>query len=218
MVPKSCSIEDCQKPCRAQGLCEMHYRRLRRHGDPLKNLVAEKPKVCTFEDCGKPVAGRGLCSTHWARWRTHGDPNIVIRGSKPQHVGCNVGACEEKHHSKGYCSTHAARFKKNGDPLVAGDHYPGRPRMAAPSYDGVHKRLHREKGKANTFPCADCGERASEWSYDGGCPDELYETLVKVPVAYSVDQSRYSPRCLKCHRRRDESLNRERGNDGRWVA
>lgn len=190
----------------------------RSSGTSREGLPVMVPKTCTFDGCDKPHAGRGLCSTHWARWRKHGDPSIVIVGSQPKHVGCNVDGCEEKHHSKGFCGMHAARFKKHGDPLIVGDHYPGRPRMATPGYDGAHKRLHRERGKASAHSCVDCGNRAQEWSYDGGCPNELYEVIVKMPVAYSTDQSRYSPRCLKCHRGRDESLNRARGANGQWVA
>lgn len=34
MVPKICSIEGCEKPIRTRGWCEMHYTRVRKHGDP----------------------------------------------------------------------------------------------------------------------------------------------------------------------------------------
>lgn len=176
------------------------------------------PKICSFDACEKPARGRGLCATHWARWRKHGDPSIVLIGSKPRHIGCKVDGCEKKHHTKGFCGMHAKRIATHGDPLIAGDHYPGRPRMEQPSYTGMHKRLFYDKGRAAAHSCVDCGSRAQEWSYDGGCPNELFETLEKMPIAYSTDQARYSPRCKKCHRGRDESLNRARGANGQWVA
>jgi hypothetical protein len=94
----------------------------------------------------------------------------------------------------------------------------GRNRLETLTYTGMHKRLFYDKGKASAHSCVDCGNRAQEWSYDGGCPDELHEVLEKKPIAYSTDQSKYSPRCRPCHRGRDESLNRERGADGRWIA
>ena len=33
---KSCKIDGCEKPSRNLGWCQMHYKRFRRHGDPLK--------------------------------------------------------------------------------------------------------------------------------------------------------------------------------------
>lgn len=176
------------------------------------------PKICSFEGCERPHAGRGLCKMHWKRWRTHGDPGVVApRGGAPKYIGCSVDGCDRKHHSKGFCSTHATRYATHGDPLIVGDHYPGRPRIAQPTYAGVHKRLFYDKGRASAHSCVDCGSRAQEWSYNGGCPNEMREVQAKAAIAYSEDQSRYSPRCRKCHRRRDESLNRGRGADGRWV-
>ena len=32
---KVCAVQRCTRPARARGLCEAHYSRLRRHGDPL---------------------------------------------------------------------------------------------------------------------------------------------------------------------------------------
>lgn len=132
---------------------------------------------------------------------------------------CAVETCDLNQHAHGYCPGHLYRLNKYGDPLVDGPGQGvGRNRLAAPTYTGMHKRLFYDKGKASEHSCVDCGKRAQEWSYDGGCPNELYETLEKLPIAYSTDQSRYSPRCRKCHRGRDESLNRPRGANGRFVA
>lgn len=35
MVPKLCSVEGCEKPKRTRGLCDAHYARFLRHGDPM---------------------------------------------------------------------------------------------------------------------------------------------------------------------------------------
>lgn len=35
MTFPSCSIDDCGKPIKARGWCQMHYYRWRQHGDPL---------------------------------------------------------------------------------------------------------------------------------------------------------------------------------------
>lgn len=176
------------------------------------------PKICSIPECGKPARGRGWCGTHWLRWRKHGDPTIVLpKGSTPKHVGCKVDGCSNKHHSQALCSTHYARFMRHGDPLTVGDHYPGRKRMDKPSYTGMHKRLFYDRGKASAHQCVDCGSPAQEWSYDGGCPNEILEVLVIEPIPYTTDQTKYSPRCIKCHRSKDESLNRGRDKAGRFA-
>jgi len=174
------------------------------------------PKTCSVDACEAPKYCRGYCIKHYGRWRSHGDPLKVIVQTK---TPCIVESCELNQHAKGYCSAHLYRFQKYGNPLVDGPgRGVGRKRMAQPSYTGIHKRLFYDKGKASAHACADCGGPAKEWSYDGGCPNEIYETLAKQPIAYSVDQSRYSPRCLSCHRTRDESVNRPRGKDGRFMS
>jgi hypothetical protein len=174
------------------------------------------PKTCSVEDCESKKYCRGYCIKHYSRWRSHGDPLKVIVQAK---IPCTIETCDEKAHAHGFCAAHLYRHKKYGDPLAEGPgRGVGRKRMAQPSYAGIHKRIFYDKGKATGYACVDCGERAQEWSYDGGCPNELYVVLIKRPVAYSVDQSRYSPRCLKCHRSRDESLDRLRGADGRFMA
>lgn len=171
---------------------------------------------CSIDGCDKPARGRGWCVKHWKRWRTHGDP-LYVRPAPLPPPRCAVADCNKPKHGFIYCSKHYQRYVKSGDPLISGDHYPGRPRIAEPSYDGVHKRLSREKGAAAARFCVDCGGQADEWSYDGGCPHELVGEVRGSILAYSVDQSRYSPRCRPCHRAMDDSLLRDRNADGRWA-
>ncbi|MEP9384531.1 hypothetical protein [Nocardioides sp. KR10-350] len=68
------------------------------------------------------------------------------------------------------------------------------------SYAAVHSRLQRRRGSAWGWACVDCGEHAEEWSYDGGDPDERVDAKGR---RYSLDLSRYVPRCVPCHRRLD---------------
>lgn len=174
------------------------------------------PKTCAIEECDRNKYCRGWCKMHYTRWLTHGDPAVSMR---PVAKTCAVEDCGLRQHAHGYCPSHLYHVNYYGDPLAVGPgKSSGRNRMAVPSYAGMHKRLFYDKGRASAHSCVDCGGRAQEWSYDGGCPNELHETLEKLPIAYSLDQSRYSPRCKKCHRTRDESLNRPRGADGRFVA
>ena len=70
------------------------------------------------------------------------------------------------------------------------------------SYAQAHLRLKTDRGRPTNFRCVRCGERAREWAYMGGDPHELSEDERR----YSLDQSRYEPMCLPCHRRHDRAL------------
>jgi 5-methylcytosine-specific restriction endonuclease McrA len=56
----------------AKGFCNLHYRRLRDYGDPLR--VAVQLQICSIEDCDKKPVARGYCNAHYLRWHNHGDP------------------------------------------------------------------------------------------------------------------------------------------------
>lgn len=58
-----------------------------------------------------------------------------------------------------------------------------------PSKLTLHKRLHRKYGPANQFPCADCGEKAKDYSNESG--------------NYTDDINDYKPRCRACHVKKD---------------
>lgn len=60
-----CTLEDCDRPHKALGLCNFHYLRQHRHG------TTDHPRprgVCTVEECGRPSQARGLCKAHYFRW------------------------------------------------------------------------------------------------------------------------------------------------------
>ena len=48
---KVCSIEGCDKPIYARDLCNMHYQRLRRHGDPFVTKCRVGPNNCGKDKC-----------------------------------------------------------------------------------------------------------------------------------------------------------------------
>lgn len=70
-TPRICSVDDCDKPAKARGLCDMHYARWSRHGHLDR---VRKRNICSIEGCGAPAYGRGWCSAHYQRWARHGDP------------------------------------------------------------------------------------------------------------------------------------------------
>lgn len=75
-MKKTCSVEGCERTVTARGMCNMHYLRWLRHGDPLVMLQSGPPRqaiACTI--CGKqPTLARGWCKSHYAHWLSHGDP------------------------------------------------------------------------------------------------------------------------------------------------
>ena len=75
------------------------------------------------------------------------------------------------------------------------------------SYIGVHARLRRRRGRAATYACVGCGERALDWSYSNDDPHELTDAAGR---RYSTDLDRYSPRCALCHARFDGASRRLR--------
>jgi hypothetical protein len=59
---KKCSMENCKRPYRAKGYCNVHYKLWRHH-----ELPHGRYKICTKEGCRKPRAGQGsLCAEHSA--------------------------------------------------------------------------------------------------------------------------------------------------------
>ena len=57
-----CSVEGCDKPSNARGLCPTHYSQVRRAG--WRKKPPPKPRVCRV--CGIPVTGR-VCEEHRAK-------------------------------------------------------------------------------------------------------------------------------------------------------
>lgn len=76
MSKATCSVEGCEKPHCAHGLCDAHRARVYRTGDVQADVPIgpRPPNVCTVEGCNKRVHTRGLCETHRYRFQRYGDP------------------------------------------------------------------------------------------------------------------------------------------------
>jgi hypothetical protein len=77
MSESICSVENCNSPVKAKGLCSKHHQRWYRHGDPLykkytnydKPLKPLKPNlICSVEGCENVQTARGMCTQHYTGW------------------------------------------------------------------------------------------------------------------------------------------------------
>lgn len=67
-------------------------------------------------------------------------------------------------------------------------------------YRAAHKRVIATRGMASGQACADCGQQASEWSYQHDDPDEMIAgDYAHAGMPYSANADHYAPRCRGCH-------------------
>jgi hypothetical protein len=75
-VSRICCIDGCDKFVRAKALCQKHYQRRKRHGDPLlggskPNFAGKlRPRQCSVENCDRPHQALGFCFAHYHRHRS----------------------------------------------------------------------------------------------------------------------------------------------------
>lgn len=115
-----CKIESCGKSAVKGGYCTAHYKRLRRHGDPLggTRMREPQPDICTAPGCDRKAVTRSLCATHYARLRKRG--NTDDPAPRTPLVGrCSVEGCgREGRLTKGMCEVHRARVLRHGSATV----------------------------------------------------------------------------------------------------
>lgn len=118
MAKATCSIEDCDRPARARGWCEMHYDRWKAHGDPLTVLPRGRPKVnlvCTVSSCDKPATRKYFCEAHYRRNKTGKPMDVVLRPRRSNQLVCEVEGCGRSCRAGGLCTMHWQRKRKTGE-------------------------------------------------------------------------------------------------------
>lgn len=72
--PPVCEVAECSKPVKYGRYCNPHYKRWRRHGDPLAGGMFRSPQVgeCKAPGCSKKPKARGECQEHYSRMRERG--------------------------------------------------------------------------------------------------------------------------------------------------
>lgn len=116
MSERTCSIEGCEKPSRARGWCPTHWKRWKKHGDPLVTAYNQPKPLCSIEDCTGVAVGHGWCSLHWQRWRRNGDP-LVTKRQPPSGLTneiCLAGDCGKPRKALGWCAMHYMRWTEHG--------------------------------------------------------------------------------------------------------
>ena len=81
--PETCTIDDCNKPNLARGMCSTHYSRWAVWGDPnVVKKIAQYPEGmhCRVDACPRKVTADGYCGMHYQRVASHGDPFTSLSG------------------------------------------------------------------------------------------------------------------------------------------
>lgn len=199
----TCSADGCgREATRTRNTwCEMHYYRLRRNGslDLPKWESRRKPRPpCTAPGCEREarLVDGTLCHMHERRLARTG--RVEGMGRAPEL--CVIDGCTDPARTvAGHCGKHHERIRKHGDPETVDV-----PRWTGDraSYSAVHQRLPRERGRAATHACVDCGGGAHQWSY-GHVNGPGHRECEIGP--YSVDLDDYYPRCTSCHKKFDQA-------------
>lgn len=132
---RKCSVADCEnRGGIRKGLCNLHYRRWKRHGDPLGGGASSSQKAykpvttdgskCTIAGCDRVVKALGYCSAHYGRFRKYGIPLGGGAFRKPWAeqvcVKCSIDGCDRYSVTKGMCSAHYARLVRLGSATSLG--------------------------------------------------------------------------------------------------
>lgn len=111
---RTCSVEGCDREVASRGMCNAHYIRVRKYGNPHKGgplITRQYRDHCRVDGCVRPVRGQGMCNAHYLRHRRNGSP-----GDSPVrlHVYGADEALEVKTAPEGDCLVWIASDNGNG--------------------------------------------------------------------------------------------------------
>ena len=93
-TPKICSIPDCAKRIYARGLCNAHYRRFMRYGDPLAGRAFEGEPERYVRDVALPYIDVLACLP-WPYAKDRGGYGVIVIDGV--NVGTHRFVCREAH-------------------------------------------------------------------------------------------------------------------------
>lgn len=107
-----CSIEDCNRPLHAKGLCHTHHLRLFQ-GTPMDQPVRRYAPgaTCDAPGCENVARSNGYCRKHELRWYRRGD--VADR----KREACGIPGCGKDVAARGWCGRHWELWHRYGDPL-----------------------------------------------------------------------------------------------------
>jgi hypothetical protein len=125
----------------------------------------------------------------------HVTPRISsLKAGEAQSCGCSRGPSRYEQKQCPVCGTlamirrdHKSCSRECGYQLARAAR-----QATSPSYAVWHKRINKARGPASDYPCADCGERAEDWSTANPSSGDV--------------RVRFQPRCRKCHRSYDGAV------------
>jgi hypothetical protein len=122
----TCTVEGCDNPVNAHGMCSKHQMRVWRYGDPNVTKVRQKnfcKCVDDGEECGRPVVSQSMCAKHYQRYvvlpKKRAEKAALPKPEKPprqprQRVGNAHGSDEERARK---AAAARATWEKKGDHL-----------------------------------------------------------------------------------------------------
>ena len=165
-----CSIDGCEREKAARGWCRPHWKRWRRHGDPLAGGSPRmRNRACSVDGCGAKHDARGYCSGHYLRFAKYGDamPDVPLQSRIPREGDCLLDDCAREVFARGMCWSHYYRDWRYGD------HEAGR--AIYESFSGL--------------PCMvdGCGEMSRRRGYCGRHYQQLAAGILGVDVGVCID-------------------------------
>lgn len=148
-----CSVDGCNRRVYGNGLCSLHYQRVRKFGEPGEATPRRVARsgACAVDGCDRAVQSRGYCRGHYERLMRSGGvaPDKPLGARKEK---CEVSGCGRKHFGHGLCQAHYARWKATGSPgeRPIGVRRPLQSRKTVNGYILVHEPDH-PSADANGF-------------------------------------------------------------------